>query len=76
MTPSAVRRYSATAGCAFAAVGTITMSPALVKARAARKRITVSRPVNHIGSGGISSLTSACSNSVSAAMSAFSNAAQ
>src|ERR1700738_1999433 len=76
MTPSAVRRYSATAGCPFAPVGIIATSPAVVNARAARNRITASRPVNHIAKGGISSLTSACRSSVRAATSPFSNAAQ
>jgi len=46
MTRSAVRRYSATAGCPLAAVGISTKSPGLAKARAARNRTTVSRPLN------------------------------
>jgi hypothetical protein len=60
----------------LADVGIINTAPGSVNARAERKRVTASRPVNQTANGGISSLTSACSSAVNAAMSPFSNAAQ
>lgn len=71
--PLPVLAYSTSAGWPLARVGTRCQRPSR-STRLARNPTTASRPVNHVGIGGISSSTSARSNVTNAPGSARTNA--